>query len=152
MRGAEVRVRDPNGRENRLATTDEDGRYQVDNLLPGTWSVSAAKGGYITQQYGQPHASSAAPPITLTARQRVEANFEITCDPTVFQQVSDALAARNIKTEMAQISRIPTNTVDLDAENGRKVLKLMERLDDHDDVQSVAANFNIPQEAMAEMG
>jgi YebC/PmpR family DNA-binding regulatory protein len=83
---------------------------------------------------------------------RVEANFEITCDPAVFQQVSDALAARNIKAEMAEISRIPTNTVDLDAESGRKMLKLMERLDDHDDVQSVASNFNIPQEAMAEMG
>jgi YebC/PmpR family DNA-binding regulatory protein len=83
---------------------------------------------------------------------RVEANFEITCDPTVFQQVSDALAAREIKTEMAEINRIPTNTVDLDAETGRKVLKLIERLDDHDDVQSVSANFNIPQEAMAEMG
>ena len=83
---------------------------------------------------------------------RVESNFEITCDPAVFQQVSDALAAREIKTEMAEISRIPTNTVDLDAETGRKMLKLMERLDDHDDVQSVAANFNIPQEAMAEIG
>jgi YebC/PmpR family DNA-binding regulatory protein len=83
---------------------------------------------------------------------RVEANFEITCDPAVFQQVSEALAARNIKTEMAEITRIPTNTVDLDAEAGRKMLKLMERLDDHDDVQSVSANFNIPQEAMAEIG
>jgi YebC/PmpR family DNA-binding regulatory protein len=83
---------------------------------------------------------------------RVEANFEITCDPSVFQQVSDALAARNITPEMAEITRIPTSTVDLDAEAGRKVLKLMERLDDHDDVQSVSSNFNIPQEAMAEIG
>ena len=82
---------------------------------------------------------------------RVDANFEITCDPTVFQQVNEALSAKGLKTEMAEISRIPTNTVDLDAETGRKVLKLMERLDDHDDVQNVAANFNIPQEAMAEI-
>jgi hypothetical protein len=75
LRGAEVRVRDPNGRENRLATTDEQGRYQVNNLVPGTWSVSAAKGGYITQQYGQRGPFSAAQPITLAARQRVDANF-----------------------------------------------------------------------------
>jgi transcriptional/translational regulatory protein YebC/TACO1 len=34
---------------------------------------------------------------------------------------------------------------------GRKVLALMERLDDHDDVQSVASNFNIPDDAMAEI-
>ena len=42
--------------------------------------------------------------------------------------------------------------MDLDADNARKVLKLMERLDDHDDVQSVASNFNIPDEVMAEIG
>ena len=53
---------------------------------------------------------------------------------------------------MSQITRLPKSTVDLDAEAGRKVLKLMERLDDHDDVQNVSANFNIPQEAMAEIG
>jgi hypothetical protein len=75
LRGAEVRVRDPNGRENRLVTTDEEGRYEVNNLVPGTWSVSAAKGGYITQQYGQRGPFSAAQPITLAARQRVDASF-----------------------------------------------------------------------------
>jgi len=42
--------------------------------------------------------------------------------------------------------------VDLDVETSRKVLKLMEELDDHDDVQNVSANFNIPDEAMAEIG
>ncbi len=40
---------------------------------------------------------------------------------------------------------------DLDANTARKALKLMERLDDHDDVQSVASNFNIPDEVMAEI-
>ena len=83
---------------------------------------------------------------------RVEANFEVTCDPAVFQAVGDAIRARGIEPEMSQIARLPTSTVDLDAETGRKVLKLMERLDDHDDVQNVSANFNIPHEAMAEIG
>ena len=83
---------------------------------------------------------------------RTSDGFEVTCDPSVFQQVSDALSRRGLKPESSQISRIPTSTVDLDAETGRNVLKLMERLDDHDDVQSVSANFNIPDEAMAEMG
>lgn len=83
---------------------------------------------------------------------RTSDGFEVTCDPSVFQQVSDALTQRGLKPESNQISRIPTSTVDLDAETGRNVLKLMERLDDHDDVQSVSANFNIPDEAMAEMG
>jgi YebC/PmpR family DNA-binding regulatory protein len=83
---------------------------------------------------------------------RVDNNFEVTCDPSAFQAVSDALAAHKIEPEMSQISRLPKSTVDLDAESARKVLKLMERLDDHDDVQNVSANFNIPEEAMAEIG
>jgi len=83
---------------------------------------------------------------------KVDATFEVTCDPSVFQAVGDAIRARGIEPEMSQISRLPTTTVDLDAETGRKVLKLMEKLDDHDDVQNVSANFNIPEEAMAEIG
>jgi YebC/PmpR family DNA-binding regulatory protein len=82
---------------------------------------------------------------------RVGTSFEVTCDPSSYQKVTDALGAKGLKLEVSQIARIPTNTVDLDAEAGRNVLKLMEKLDDHDDVQSVAANFNIPDEAMAEI-
>lgn len=77
--------------------------------------------------------------------------YQVTCDPSAFQQVSEVLTARELKLETSQIARLPTSTVDLDAEAGRTVLKLMERLDDHDDVQSVSANFNIPDEAMAAM-
>ena len=56
-----------------------------------------------------------------------------------------------IGTEIREITRLPKDTVDLDAPTGRKVLKLMEKLDDHDDVQNVSSNFNIPQETMAEI-
>ncbi len=79
-------------------------------------------------------------------------NYEITCDPSVYQDVSKALADAAIETEMSQITRVPQTTVDLDAAGARKVLRLMERLDDHDDVQNVSANFNIPDEVMAEIG
>jgi YebC/PmpR family DNA-binding regulatory protein len=82
---------------------------------------------------------------------RSDDKFEITCDPGVFGEVAAALKAKEITTEVSEISRIPNSTVDLDAETARKVLKLMEKLDDHDDVQSVSANFNIPQEALAEI-
>ena len=77
--------------------------------------------------------------------------FEVLCDPENFATVQDALKAAEIATEVAEITRIPNDTVDLDADTARKVLKLMEALDDHDDVQKVAANFNIPEEAMAEL-
>ena len=79
-------------------------------------------------------------------------NFEITCDPTAYQDVVDTLAKAGVKSEVSQITRVPKNTVDLDAPTAPKVLRLLERLDDHDDVQNVSANFNIPDEVMAEMG
>lgn len=80
-------------------------------------------------------------------------NYEITCRPESYQAVKEALAAAGVEPEVAELSLIPKNTVDIeDAETARKVLKLMERLDDHDDVQSVSANFNIPDSIMAEIG
>ena len=79
-------------------------------------------------------------------------NFEITCDPTDYQAVCKALQKAALKPDVSQITRIPNNTVELDAAAARKVLKLLERLDDHDDIQNVSANFNIPEEVMAEMG
>jgi YebC/PmpR family DNA-binding regulatory protein len=83
--------------------------------------------------------------------QRVDDKFEVTCDPGVFAEVGTALQAKGIQPEVSQITRIPNATVDLDADTARKVLTLMEKLDDHDDVQNVSANFNIPQQALAEM-
>jgi YebC/PmpR family DNA-binding regulatory protein len=80
---------------------------------------------------------------------RSGSNFEIICDPDAFTSVSDAVDTAGLKPEVRKITRIPKDTVDLDAASGRAVLKLMDALDDHDDVQNVAANFNIPDEAMA---
>jgi YebC/PmpR family DNA-binding regulatory protein len=75
--------------------------------------------------------------------------FEIISDPEAFTSVSDAVDAAGLKAEVRRITRIPKDTVDLDAGSARAVLKLMDALDDHDDVQNVAANFNIPDEAIA---
>ncbi|MCA9016748.1 MAG: YebC/PmpR family DNA-binding transcriptional regulator, partial [Planctomycetaceae bacterium] len=77
--------------------------------------------------------------------------YEVTCSIEAFQQVADVFEQNQIPTNLAEISRIPVNTVDLGVEEGKKVLKLMEALEDHDDVQSVTANFNIPDEIMAEV-
>ncbi len=78
--------------------------------------------------------------------------WEVTCEPSAMAAVIDALAAAGIAAESNEIVRIPTNSVDVDdVEDARRVLSLMERLDDHDDVQSVSANFNIPDEAMAQL-
>ena len=78
-------------------------------------------------------------------------SFEVTCSPDSYTTVCDAVEKAGLKPEVQQITRIPKDTVDLDASAARNILKLMDALDDHDDVQKVAANFNIPDEAMAEI-
>ena len=77
--------------------------------------------------------------------------FEVTCEPESFSDLLGALESAEIAPETSQLTQIPTNTVDLSADDARKVLKLMEALDDHDDVQTVSSNFNIPDEVMAEL-
>ena len=47
---------------------------------------------------------------------------------------------------------VPQNTVPVDGSDARAVLKLMEALEDHDDVQNVYANFDIPEAVLAEVG
>jgi YebC/PmpR family DNA-binding regulatory protein len=79
----------------------------------------------------------------------VEGYFEITCDPKRFEAMRKALEDHKVPVESAETSYIPTTYVDLDVENGRKMKKLRDLLDENDDVQNVYANDNIPEEAMA---
>lgn len=78
-------------------------------------------------------------------------SYEIICEPDAFGTVCEAIDAAKLATESRSITRIPKDTVDLDVDTARSVLKMMNLLDDHDDVQNVSANFNIPDEAMAEL-
>jgi len=76
--------------------------------------------------------------------------FELTCEAGAFGPVKQALAERKIETVSAEIAMIPKTSVTVDADKARQVLNLMESLEDHDDVQNVYANFDIPDEIMAE--
>ncbi|MBA60916.1 MAG: YebC/PmpR family DNA-binding transcriptional regulator [Planctomycetaceae bacterium] len=78
-------------------------------------------------------------------------HYEIICEPELYTAVAEALAAAEITVTSKQVTRIPNNTVDLDVEQARKVLKLMEALDDHDDVQNVSVNFSLSDEVVAEL-
>ena len=69
------------------------------------------------------------------------AQFQVVCDPEHYSDVAAALAQASLTPQSQEVCRIPTNTVDLDKDAAVSVLKLMETLDDHDDVQSVSANF-----------
>jgi len=76
----------------------------------------------------------------------IEGYYEVTCDPKVFETVRRALDEAKIATESAETSYIPANFIDLDAENGKKMLKLRDLLEENDDVQNVYANDNLPEE------
>ncbi|QDU54634.1 YebC/PmpR family DNA-binding transcriptional regulator [Aeoliella mucimassa] len=74
--------------------------------------------------------------------------FEVVCEVDTYSAVCDAIEAAGIETESRAITWMPKDSIDLGIDDARNVLKLMERLDDHDDVQSVAANFDISDDIM----
>jgi YebC/PmpR family DNA-binding regulatory protein len=80
---------------------------------------------------------------------RVEDLYEILCDPEAFSDVREAVEAAELPVESSEITRIPRDTVEVSGEDARKLVKMMDALDDHDDVQSVSANFSMSEETLA---
>ena len=84
----------------------------------------------------------------MTSQEKI---CEVTCPPGCFQAVSDALAKNGIVPEISEISMIAQTTTSLDVKNLRKVLVLLEELEDQDDVQNVYSDLDIPEEVMTEI-
>jgi YebC/PmpR family DNA-binding regulatory protein len=78
-------------------------------------------------------------------------SFIITCDPASFSHVQEGLQKSHIPTTSAEISQMPKTEVETDVENARKVVRLIETLDDHDDVQNVYHNLQIPKQVLDEL-
>ena len=78
-----------------------------------------------------------------------EENYEIITAPEDFNKVKEFLEQNNIPLNLAEITMIPQNYVKLESKDAEKMLKLMYALEEHDDVQNVYANFDIPDEVMA---
>lgn len=76
--------------------------------------------------------------------------WELTCGPAGLTALRAALEQAGVKVESAQVTMVPSATVPLDAQTARKVLALMDDLEDSDDVQEVYSNFDIPDQVMAE--
>jgi YebC/PmpR family DNA-binding regulatory protein len=74
--------------------------------------------------------------------------WEVYTDPTELSTVSETLAKSGIKTQSAEVLRVPKTFVKLAGDDARKVIKLVEALEDLDDVQRVSANFDIPDEIL----
>src|SRR5438876_8194127 len=78
-----------------------------------------------------------------------EDNFEIITAPESFETVLSAVKSAGIEPQVAEIEMVPQNYIKLEGSDARQMLKLMEALEDHDDVQKVSANFDISEADMA---
>jgi YebC/PmpR family DNA-binding regulatory protein len=76
--------------------------------------------------------------------------FEITCEPSNFTAVLEALKAANIETAEAEVKYLPKMQKEIDVETGKKIVRFMDALDDHDDVQNVYTDAILTEEMAAE--
>jgi YebC/PmpR family DNA-binding regulatory protein len=83
--------------------------------------------------------------------QREGDHFVVTTEPHDYHAVQEALKAHGIEWESAEIAMIPKSTVKVEGREAEKLLKLMEALEEHDDVARVSSNFDIDLEALAEV-
>jgi YebC/PmpR family DNA-binding regulatory protein len=77
--------------------------------------------------------------------------YEVVTDPSSFMEVRDAMEAAGLEWETAETTMIPQNQVQLEAKPAETMLKLMDALEDNDDVQNVFANFDISDEELAKI-
>ncbi len=75
-------------------------------------------------------------------------HFEILTDPASFSEVKSYLEGKGVAVESAEITMFPASTVKLDEAGARKVLRLMDALNEQDDVQEAYANFDIPDDIL----
>ncbi len=81
--------------------------------------------------------------------QSLPGRYEITCTPDAYETVKQALQEKNIPLESSDLVQSPSNYVEVADESlARRILDLMEQLEDHDDIQNVYANFDIPDDVM----
>jgi YebC/PmpR family DNA-binding regulatory protein len=70
--------------------------------------------------------------------------YIVTTTPTAFHKIRDAITEANIAIESSEISNVPNTSVAVDADTAKRVLKLLDELEDNEDVQSVAHNAGLP--------
>ena len=77
-----------------------------------------------------------------------DGKFQVTCPPNSFDGLSEAFDKAELEPEIGEVTRLPQMTVDIDVDSAKRTLRLLEALDDHDDVQTVSTNLNITDEMM----
>jgi YebC/PmpR family DNA-binding regulatory protein len=81
----------------------------------------------------------------------LDGSFEVLSEPGDLVAVRSALQASGIDYDSAEVQFVPATQIELDAEGARKVFRLVDALEDSDDVQNVFANFDVPDEVMAQV-
>lgn len=78
-------------------------------------------------------------------------SYEIFCNPKDFEKLKTALKNKKVNWETAELTKVPNSTIKITGNDAKQLLSLIEALEDHDDVQKVYANFDIPDEVLEEM-
>lgn len=78
--------------------------------------------------------------------------FEVVTVPSDLEKVKTVLSKNGIEFSSAQLTRNPQTVIKLDGKRAEQILKLMDALEEHDDVQQVNANFDVPDEIMEKLG
>ncbi len=81
-----------------------------------------------------------------------EDNYEIITAPENLNKVKSAIEASGIPVSLAEVTMLPKSYVTLDEKNAEQMIKLIEMLEDHDDIQNVYTNFDIPDEVLLKVG
>lgn len=81
-----------------------------------------------------------------------EDNYEIITSPEYMEKVKTAIEASGIPVSLSEITMLPKNYVTLDLKQAEHMLRLIDALEDHEDVQNVYTNFDAPEEVMAKVG
>ena len=102
--------------------------------------------GYDAARYGEDEILEAALEAGADDVATSGDTIEVATTPETFETVMGSLSEAGYEHTVAEISRVPETTVSLDAEGTRKALRLIDLLDDHDDVQEVATNLESPDD------
>jgi YebC/PmpR family DNA-binding regulatory protein len=78
-------------------------------------------------------------------------SWEVTTSPETFEAVREALVAAGLEPTSAEVAMMPSNTVHVDGQEAGRLLKLLEALEDQDDVQNVSANADIDEDEVARL-
>jgi len=154
--GVAVMVRVVTDNKNRAVASIRKIFEENDGSLQGSVAWLFERRGVLTVKLGpqQDHDELFMMAIDLGAEdmEEREGEAQIYCSPDRLSSVKEGLKQRGVTVERAETTLVPKTTVPLAGREAEKILKFIEKLDDQEDVQEVYANFDVPEELLAQVG